>query len=156
MIFREGHFLVTMRSGVLNSCLAGNCRLFLLMISVVSLSCNNHTSGPVDTTRPAPVTDLEIEGIVGGSVHFIWTATGDDRDEGTASFYDLRSAADSSTLINWGGAQQELGEPVPSVKGTLESALITDNFTRPRYFALKVSDESENTSRISNIVCLCQ
>ncbi len=58
--------------------------------------------------------------------------------------------------MNWGGAIQIQGEPVPAIYGSHEIAAIPNSFSFPRYFAVKVSDESTNTSPISNIVSLLQ
>ncbi len=130
--------------------------LLLVLLSSIVNSCDNKSTGPTDTTRPSAITNLAIDGISGGKILFSWTASGDDGKSGTASYYDLRSASDSNTLMNWGGAQQVQGEPVPAVYSTPESVLVSDTYARPRFFALKVSDESANTSPLSNIVCLCQ
>lgn len=126
--------------------------LSTLAIVLTIAACNNHTNGPTDTTRPAPVSDLRITNVTDGKITLAWTATGDDHDEGKASYYDLRSAPDSSTLRNWGGARQQQGEPVPSVYGEEEQMMLPDTFSVTTYFALKVSDEATNTSSISNIV----
>lgn len=124
----------------------------LVLLTFLSTSCHDDTTGPTDTTRPAAVSDLEIVSTTGGVIRFEWTASGDDGKNGTASFYDLRSAADSSTLRNWGGARQQQGEPVPSIYGTHESMNLPDTFSVTTFFAVKVSDEAANTSAISNIV----
>lgn len=131
-------------------------RAITYCIAAFVLSCNTGSVQPIDTTRPAKVSDLNLDGIQAGELVFSWTASGDDGQEGIASYYDLRSAADSNTLVGWGGATQIQGEPAPSVSGTRETATIPNTFAMPRYFALKVSDESTNTSPISNIVCLCR
>ncbi len=128
--------------------------IVIMLCAALILTCSDGTLEPTDTTRPAKVTDLAIDGVVAGMIHFSWTATGDDGVSGRATYYDLRSAPDSSTLQNWGGAIQLQGEPVPSIHGTHETAMIPNTFTQPRYFAIKVSDESANTSSISNIVSL--
>lgn len=124
----------------------------LVFLTLLSLGCDDDTTGPTDTTRPVAVSDLEIASTTGGVIRFEWTASGDDGKNGTASYYDLRSAADSSTLRNWGGARQQQGEPVPSIQGTNESMNLPDTFSVTTFFAIKVSDEAANTSAISNIV----
>lgn len=126
--------------------------LVLLFLAFTAIGCDSESTRPSDTTRPAAVTNLAIEGVSGGVIAFSWIATGDDGKSGTASFYDLRSAADSSTLKNWGGALQQLGEPVPSSVGARETMELPDTFSVTTYFAVKVSDEAENTSPLSNIV----
>ena len=124
----------------------------IIFLIILSLSCDDDTTGPTDTTRLAAVSDLQIASTTGGVIRFEWTASGDDGKNGTASYYDLRSAADSSTLRNWGGARQQQGEPVPSIYGTDESMNLPDTFSVTTFFAIKVSDEAANTSSISNIV----
>lgn len=133
-------------------------KLLILVASfaVVFISCHNDPLRPTDTTRPARVTDLSLDSVLAGKVYFSWTATGDDGSFGKALYYDMRSAADSSTVLNWGEAIQVQGEPTPSVSGMIDHAAIVHNFTVPRFFALKVSDEATNTSPISNIVSLSQ
>ncbi|MGB5105751.1 MAG: hypothetical protein WBP29_09020 [Candidatus Zixiibacteriota bacterium] len=124
----------------------------LVLFSTVSNSCNDKSTGPTDTTRPSAITNLAIDVIAGGKILYSWTATGDDSKKGTATYYDLRSAADTATLKNWGGARQQQGEPAPAAFGTQESMNLPDTFSVSTYFAIKVSDEAENTSSMSNIV----
>ncbi|MBK7091444.1 MAG: hypothetical protein IPH59_06955 [bacterium] len=130
--------------------------IFAAIVAIMTISCHNDPLRPTDTTRPARVSDLSLDSVLSGMVYFSWTASGDDGVDGKARYYDLRSAGDSSTILNWGGAIQVQGEPLPSVNGTHEQAAIVHTFTLPRYFALKVSDEATNTSPISNIVQLTQ
>jgi len=123
-----------------------------LLLSLALLTCSSERE-IVDTTRPAAVTDLDIDSIRGSAIFFSWTATGDDGNQGQASFYDLRFAHNSATLQSWGGAMQVLGEPIPGPSGTHEEMML--NMTSSdsvSYFGVKVSDESRNTSPLSNIV----
>jgi hypothetical protein len=107
----------------------------------------------VDTTRPAAVTDLSLDSVKTSALYFSWTATGDDGIEGKARFYDLRYSLDSATMQMWGGATPLPGEPVPSDPGTHEDMMLNLTLANSKYyFGLKVSDESNNTSRLSNVV----
>lgn len=122
------------------------------MLALHLAACEDEPTVPTDTTRPAAINDLNIDEATGGAIRFSWTATGDDGKAGTATYYDLRSAPDSSTLMNWGGARQQQGEPTPKLVGTHEMMNLPDTFSVTTYFAVKVSDEATNTSAISNIV----
>lgn len=115
---------------------------------------NSCESDPVqgDTTGPDPVTDLSLDSTKSNTLFFSWTATGDDRKSGTASFYDLRYAFDSATVATWGGATVVQGEPIPSGPGTHEGMTLNlELLDSTYYFGLKVSDESRNTSPLSNL-----
>ena len=125
---------------------------FIISLTIAVTSCSSERVIS-DTTRPAAVTDLSIDSVQGSAIYFSWTATGDDGDQGQASFYDLRFAFDPATLQSWGGARQVQGEPVPGPKGTHEQMLLTiSDSDSTYYFGVKVSDESRNTSPLSNIV----
>jgi hypothetical protein len=128
--------------------------LFLFLLLLIPSACE---SDPVhgDTTRPARVTDLSLDRVEGNTLFFSWTATGDDINSGTAFLYDLRYAFSQSILESWGGATTVLGEPIPSEPGTGEEmALELQLLDSTYYFGLKVSDDSRNTSPLSNIVIL--
>ncbi len=120
-----------------------------------------HTSGNSNTvsaktgdgTAPAEVTDLTaVPGTIDGRIVVSWTAPGDDNENGIASSYDLRYSLNSISDANWTDATQYLSEPVPKIAGSSE--VVTLSGLTPGttyYFALKTSDDSFNTSALSNI-----
>ncbi len=124
----------------------------LITTATIILSCESDRITR-DTTRPHEVTDLSLDSIRANSLFFSWTATGDDNTRGRASFYDLRYSHDQATLRNWGNATVTQGEPVPSEPGTHEvMELLIAPVDSTYYFGIKVSDDSRNTSPLSNIV----
>ena len=86
-----------------------------------------------------------------------WTAVGDDGNTGTCSFYDVRYSTDSLTLVEWLGAVQVDGEPLPQISGTPEQfsfIIIGVESETKYYFAVKAGDEVPNWSGISSIPSL--
>jgi hypothetical protein len=110
---------------------------------------------PPDRTPPAAVKDLTIEGGSVGTDYFTlrWTATGDDSTTGTAEAYDLRySPTDSIVATNWSQATVLAGLPTPGLAGTHEVHEVHGLEPGTYYFALKVRDDFDNWSGISNSV----
>jgi hypothetical protein len=109
-----------------------------------------------DRTPPASVGDLASDtGLARhDAITLNWTATGDDGTYGTASNYDVRYRTDEPiTDENWDSATQAFGEPPPQPAGSPETFTVTDLSPDTTYhLALKVSDESGNTSGLSNVV----
>ncbi|MEZ5358647.1 MAG: LamG-like jellyroll fold domain-containing protein [Candidatus Zixiibacteriota bacterium] len=127
----------------------------VLFLGIFLLSCGDDDDSivnSVDTTAPAAVSNLRIMDDVDSTCILTWTATGDDDSAGTAASYDLRYATDSATLLLWTNAVQFPVPFSPNQQGRLELMEIDglDPDTQ-YYFALKVSDESDNESDISNI-----
>ncbi len=88
-----------------------------------------------------------------GSVLLSWTAPGDDGSVGQATSYDVRYSQSLITAGNFGSALEAVGEPSPSVAGSAESFVVTGlSAETGYYFALKTTDDSTNTSPISNVV----
>ncbi len=109
-----------------------------------------------DTVPPAAVTDLLASDGGDGSIVLSWTASGDDGQEGTAWQYDLRYTTESEgpiTTDNWDAAHVISGVSTPSPAGTAETYAVTSlSGNQGYYFALKVADETPNTSGLSNVV----
>jgi len=107
----------------------------------------------LDTIPPATVSDFRLETLTATSVIVNWTAPGDDGNFGVAYEYELRYALDSITVINWTAATPATGSTSPQFPGTVESMEITGLTTDLTYYlALKTRDESDNWSKISNII----
>lgn len=110
------------------------------------------TSASNDSIRPAAPA-ISISGTTSTSVTLGWNATGDDSLSGTATRYDVRWSATPITSANFGSATQvTVGVPTPGAPGTAQG--ITVNGLNRRvdlYFAIKVADEVNNWSAMSNV-----
>jgi len=113
-----------------------------------------------DTTPPAAIQDLRVASTGTGAVLLTWTASGDDGLLGRATSYDLRyrshtaGAPDEINASNFSSSNYVTNEPGPAVVGTEQSLLLTGlgangySYT----FAIKVCDEANNCSALSNVV----
>lgn len=114
--------------------------------NVVSAGTSN------ETVPPSAPSDLVALNPTGTTILLNWTASGDDGNSGTASYYDIRYSTQPIDLGNWDDATLVLNDPTPQAPGSLESHLITGlNQSEQYYFALKVGDEVFNWSGLSNI-----
>lgn len=112
-------------------------------------------SESVDTTAPSAITNLTLAGATNNSIDLEWTAPGDDINIGTAASYDVRYSTALITEINWDTAMEMIGEPAPSVAGSLESMTVSGlSADTTYYFAIKTSDEAQNISDLSNVPSL--
>ncbi len=104
-----------------------------------------------EAIAPSPVTDLAAVPN-GDYVTLTFTATGDDAGVGTATTYALRrSATPITTDAEFDAATVVPTTVAPRVAGTPETLVAAGLAFQTRYyFALKVSDESLNTSTLSN------
>lgn len=110
--------------------------------------------GGKDRTPPAAVDDLTVVGDpTSSTIALEWTATGDDGTSGTAYRYDIRYLADVPiTEQNWDTATQASNEPTPQPSGSPETYEVTGLSQQTTYYvALKVRDEANNWSGISNV-----
>lgn len=112
----------------------------------------NNSPGPVDVTAPSAVGNLSASNTSQTQTTLAWTAPGDDGATGKAAFYDLRY---STTVLNeagWASALKISGEPFPENAGTSQSMAVNNlQPGKTYYFAIKATDESGNTSTISNV-----
>ena len=112
-----------------------------------------------DRSPPAAVADLAAEAGGDGTVKLTWTAPGDDGDEGTASVYQVKwsdapivEAADGGNQCSFWAADNVSDEPKPGAAGAEESFTVEGLTAGKLYFAVKVRDELNNESAISNVV----
>ncbi|MEY2409635.1 MAG: acid phosphatase type 7 [Verrucomicrobiota bacterium] len=108
---------------------------------------------PPDITPPSAVTNLSVTSVTSNGVTLRWTAPGDDGDTGTAASYELRISTALITESNWTSAGVIVGLPLPQPAGTVQSVSVINLAPGSTYFfALKTTDESNNVSRLSNVV----
>ncbi len=104
-----------------------------------------------DSLPPSPVTDLAVIQTGGQKITLSWTTTGDDLSTGTAHSYDIRYSLAPIDSSNFNLATQVIGEPEPKSAGLPETLTVTGlNFSTPYYFAVKVFDEWNQASGVSN------
>jgi hypothetical protein len=89
----------------------------------------------------------------GAGVTLTWTATGDDHSVGTATRYDLRYSVNVIKESNWASASKATTLPYPAESGSHQIVWVGNLVLGRRYyFAIKVADEKNNWSRLSNVV----
>jgi hypothetical protein len=91
------------------------------------------------------------------TVHFTWTATGDDGTLGTASEYVIKYSTSIDSLTNnWDACEYIVYDGVIPVAFMPMSWTIDIVFpaTGTYYFAIKAADEVPNWSNISNIISI--
>ncbi len=102
------------------------------------------------------VSDMEVSQAtaIADRVTLSWTATGDNGTTGTAASYDLRfRTTNIGNDADFLAANQAAGEPAPKVAGSPESFVLTGLSPNTTYYiALKVTDDSGNTSLLSNVI----
>jgi Leucine-rich repeat (LRR) protein len=123
---------------------------FVLTIGL--MSCSKKGSGnEKDENSPYMILDLRVDGVSDSSVSLKWTATGDDKDVGAATTYDLRYYHTWLSPANWDSAKQVTGEPTPSTAGQTDSITVYGlKKDSTYYFGLIAYDEAGNSSGMSN------
>lgn len=105
----------------------------------------------VDEVPPAPITDMRV--ITGNSGPVLtWTATGDDGEQGRASFYDIRYLAQPITPDNYRFARKWFTTRRPAPAGTTEMLTLSDGFPSGRYYVLvRVLDNAGNVAEANQV-----
>ncbi|MDZ4185070.1 MAG: CxxxxCH/CxxCH domain-containing protein [Desulfuromonadales bacterium] len=110
----------------------------------------------VDIWTPARITTLTAETRPKqGAVYLSWRAVGNDGfNHGTrATQYDIRYNTAAINDANWAASTPATNEPYPDFTGAVEEyELLGLNVDVPYYFAMKVGDEANNWSPLSNVV----
>ena len=109
----------------------------------------------VDVTAPAAVSDLASASAGAFSANLTWTASGDDGHTGTATSYDIRFGTSPIDDGNWAAATIVPNSLLPASAGGAEH--LTVDGLQPSttyYFAMKVADEENNISNLSNVASL--
>ncbi|HUW82203.1 MAG TPA: fibronectin type III domain-containing protein [Phycisphaerae bacterium] len=106
-----------------------------------------------DVASPAQITDFRVAACGPSHAVLRWTAVGDDGADGKAAGYDVRySTRPITNEAEFGAAQEVVGLRLPRPSGATETALATGLTGGTQYyFAVRVTDESSNTSPLSNV-----
>lgn len=106
-----------------------------------------------DAIPPGDVTDLRAIDSTMNSVTLQWTATGDNENAGRANSLEIRYATWPIASYNFNTATLVPNPPAPLAAGMTQTFTVTGLQTQtPYYFALRVFDEANNGSGMSNVV----
>ncbi|MCK4773464.1 MAG: choice-of-anchor D domain-containing protein, partial [Candidatus Krumholzibacteria bacterium] len=106
----------------------------------------------LDSIPPTKVSDLTMVATSSNTATLMWTASGDDGTDGTASRYDIRYSESQIYWSNWDLATPVPNPPTPQPSGSQEEFEVWGlEFSTKYFFAIKVYDEQENESFISNL-----
>ncbi len=118
--------------------------------SALSNCCDGTTQ--MEEFAPAPISDLYAEAPNDTSFVLVWTATGDDFYSGTASRYEIRySIRPIENETQWNSAVPIPNSMAPKPSGEAESFVVTGLYNQNFFFAMKVADELDNWSELSNL-----
>ncbi len=105
-----------------------------------------------DSIPPAAITDLRAGDPSSNGIVLQWTAHGDDGDSGRAASYDIRYALAPIDSLSFAAATRATNRLVPQLPGSAETFEVTGlNFNTTYFFAVKILDEQNNASAISNL-----
>jgi len=106
-----------------------------------------------DSIPPSPINDLTAQATGLGKVALLFTATGDDGQTGKASSYDIRFSKNPiASDADFNNALQASNEPLPQPAGSAEQYTVSGLLPNTLYyFAMKVKDNMNNVSGLSNI-----
>lgn len=105
-----------------------------------------------DTVAPGMIHDLEAVDPGSNTMGLRWTATGDDGEDGTANFYEVRYSTSPITEDSWPAATRAGNEPVPAASGSAQSMEVRNLASSTTYFfAIRAFDEWGNPGPLSNI-----
>ncbi len=108
--------------------------------------------GFVGAYRTVQLAEVQISEPLPPGVQLSWTAVGDNDLDGTATSYDVRYSLNPITNNpSFLAASTVNGEPTPQVAGSAESFVLSGLPGETLlYFAVRVTDDSGNTSDVSN------
>lgn len=107
---------------------------------------------PPDIIPPSSISDLNAAEPTENTINLTWSASGDDGNIGSASYYDIRYSTTTITSQTWSSSTLCLNEPVPQNPGKTEQYQVTGlTPATTYYFGIKVGDETPSWSALSNI-----
>jgi hypothetical protein len=129
----------------------------ILLLTALIQSCggDSPSSQPdSDRTPPSRVGDLVATALTDTTIRLTWTAPGDDAGEGRAASYDLRYSTEPFPAAGHfpPGYPPVSNTPSPAASQVAETLLVSQLApTTKYYFAMRVADEADNVSPVSNI-----
>ncbi|GCC20195.1 hypothetical protein chiPu_0018799, partial [Chiloscyllium punctatum] len=111
---------------------------------------------PPDMFPPSKINDLRAA-IVGDAIQLKWTAPGNDLDQGTASFYEIKLSKSFAQLRDDFPNAQSVNTTglKPKVANSEESFTVSENIELENgtviYFAIRAFDKGNQSSALSNI-----
>jgi len=114
---------------------------------------SNNVRVSTDNVPPAAIDDLvAFSGENRGELTLRWTATGDDGEIGSASYYLIAYDTDTITVANWTQASVWLSPPDPLPAGQVQTFTLTGLQPGLEYWVvIQVFDDAGNGSALSNI-----
>jgi hypothetical protein len=106
-----------------------------------------------DTYAPAPIDDLEASAN-GTDIELTWTSVGDDWRAGQATSYDVRYSISEIREDNFDQATSVDAIEQPAIAGQTEWMPLYGLPAATYYIALKVLDDVDNKSTLSNVVTI--
>ena len=105
----------------------------------------------IDEIPPAAISDLQTQNTTTNAIMLNWTATGNNGNEGTAYYYDIRHNNESINEGNWENSTIVENEISPVESGTPETYTVEGlGYSTDYYFAIKAVDKQNNISEVSN------
>lgn len=125
---------------------------FRRVISAGAFEVSGYQQG--DFFRPDRIITLNVVERTDATVTLEWTASGDDFGNGTASAYDLRLAESAIHTEEEFTSASSVGDlPLPKQANEKEEFVVTGLSPETAYyFRLRVIDEANNISSLSNLV----
>jgi len=110
---------------------------------------------PTDYLFPSTIKDLKAQNPTDTTIDLSWTASGDDYDQGLASYYDIRYSENLINENNFYQATQYKAYPQTLIPPSLQEIQLKTLTPGTKYFiAVKTLDEEKNPSLISNVVSI--
>ncbi len=115
-------------------------------VSAIS-NCPFGQTYPEEFVPPTDASDFCAVDVRASNLTLNWTATGDDRTTGLATYYDIRMSTNQITESNFDSATVVQHDIVPGEAGIPESLFVNGLTSGATYwFAIKVGDEVYNWS----------
>ena len=126
------------------------CSLFLCL--VLLLSCADDDATKPDVTPPGRVEDLAVVDSTGGVIMLVWTAPGDDGDEGRAARYDIRCSFALASEAEWSAATA-IGDSTRIPKAAGETESLTGRGPWRGHVAVRLEDGGRGAELVCDVQC---